>query len=137
MEVKVVEGGVRLSPRQVIVAGGISVPPDATRSLTYTIPIRDLPLDLKVTGVKDVPEGLQVTGEAERCPAPTEPGRNRRFAVRDEGVSPAGTADEELVRALFDEHGGPLYGYVLRLTGDPGKGGGCRAGDAAAGVAAP
>lgn len=42
-------------------------------------------------------------------------------AVRDEGVSPAGTADEELIRALFEDHAGPLYGYVLRLIGDPGK----------------
>ncbi|MBP2705007.1 sigma-70 family RNA polymerase sigma factor [Microbispora sp. RL4-1S] len=42
-------------------------------------------------------------------------------AVRDEGVRPAGTADEELIRALFEDHGGPLYGYVLRLTGDPGR----------------
>lgn len=42
-------------------------------------------------------------------------------SVREEGVSPAGTADEELVRALFDDHAGPLYGYVLRLTGDPGR----------------
>ncbi|MDF5751787.1 sigma-70 family RNA polymerase sigma factor [Spongiactinospora sp. TRM90649] len=37
-------------------------------------------------------------------------------------MSPAaGTADEELIRALFDDHGGPLYGYALRLTGDPGR----------------
>ncbi|GAA0985196.1 sigma-70 family RNA polymerase sigma factor [Acrocarpospora macrocephala] len=36
-------------------------------------------------------------------------------------MSPAGTADEELVRALFDDHAGPLYGYVVRLTGDPGR----------------
>ncbi|MCT9934754.1 sigma-70 family RNA polymerase sigma factor [Planotetraspora sp. A-T 1434] len=36
-------------------------------------------------------------------------------------MSPAGTADEELIRALFEDHGGPLYGYVLRLTGDPGR----------------
>ncbi|MFF0769643.1 sigma-70 family RNA polymerase sigma factor [Nonomuraea wenchangensis] len=42
-------------------------------------------------------------------------------AVRDEGVSAAGTADEELVKTLFDEHAGPLYGYVLRLTGDSGR----------------
>jgi RNA polymerase sigma-70 factor (ECF subfamily) len=42
-------------------------------------------------------------------------------AVRDENVSPAGTADEALVRTLFEDHGGPLYGYVLRLTGDPGR----------------
>lgn len=27
------------------------------------------------------------------------------------------TADERLLRALYDEHGGPLLGYVLRLTG--------------------
>jgi RNA polymerase sigma-70 factor (ECF subfamily) len=36
-------------------------------------------------------------------------------------VSHAGTADEQLIRALFDDHAGPLYGYVLRLTGDPGR----------------
>nr|WP_308201490.1 sigma-70 family RNA polymerase sigma factor [Sphaerisporangium perillae] len=36
-------------------------------------------------------------------------------------MSPAGTADEQLIRTLFDEHAGSLYGYVLRLTGDPGK----------------
>lgn len=47
-----------------------------------------------------------------------EPGRR---AVRDGDVSPAGTADEQLIRALFDDHGGPLYGYALRLTGDPGR----------------
>ncbi|WP_455432367.1 sigma factor [Thermocatellispora tengchongensis] len=41
--------------------------------------------------------------------------------VRDGDVSPAGTTDEQLIRALFDDHGGPLYGYVLRLTGDPGR----------------
>lgn len=44
-----------------------------------------------------------------------------RPAVRDGDVSAAGTADEELVRTLFDEHAGPLYGYVLRLTGDSGR----------------
>lgn len=47
-----------------------------------------------------------------------EPGRP---AVRQEGVSPAGTADEQLIRALFDDHAGPLYGYALRLTGDSGQ----------------
>jgi RNA polymerase sigma-70 factor (ECF subfamily) len=50
--------------------------------------------------------------------APDEPDGS---AVRDRGVSPAGTADEELVRTLFDDHAGPLYGYVLRLTGDSGR----------------
>ena len=28
--------------------------------------------------------------------------------------------DEELVRALYEEHAGPLLGYVMRLTGDRG-----------------
>jgi RNA polymerase sigma-70 factor (ECF subfamily) len=27
------------------------------------------------------------------------------------------TADDRLLRALYDEHGGPLLGYILRLTG--------------------
>ncbi|GII34687.1 sigma-70 family RNA polymerase sigma factor [Planotetraspora mira] len=36
-------------------------------------------------------------------------------------MSPAATAADELMRALVEEHGGPLYGYVLRLTGDPGR----------------
>ncbi|SDG48002.1 RNA polymerase sigma-70 factor, ECF subfamily [Sinosporangium album] len=36
-------------------------------------------------------------------------------------MSPAGTADEQLIKALFDDHAGPLYGYVLRLTGDTGR----------------
>ena len=31
------------------------------------------------------------------------------------------TADERLLRSLFDDHAGPLYGYALRLTGDPGR----------------
>jgi RNA polymerase sigma-70 factor (ECF subfamily) len=37
-------------------------------------------------------------------------------------VAVAQTADDELVRALYDEHAGPLLGYVLRLTsGDRGR----------------
>ena len=47
-------------------------------------------------------------------------------------VTGADTADEELVKTLFDEHAGPLYGYVLRLTGRFGTSGGRRAGNAAA-----
>lgn len=62
----------------------------------------------------DGPRDRRHSGE----PPLTEPARP---AVREEGVSPAGTADEELIRALFEDHGGPLYGYVLRLTGDPGR----------------
>jgi RNA polymerase sigma-70 factor (ECF subfamily) len=35
---------------------------------------------------------------------------------RSKDVEVAGTADEDLVRALYAEHAGPLLGYVLRLT---------------------
>ena len=42
---------------------------------------------------------------------PFDPGR------RDPDVSVASTLDDELVRALYAEHAGPLLGYVLRLTG--------------------
>jgi RNA polymerase sigma-70 factor (ECF subfamily) len=37
--------------------------------------------------------------------------------ARDPDVSVASTLDDDLVRALYAEHAGPLLGYVLRLTG--------------------
>jgi RNA polymerase sigma-70 factor (ECF subfamily) len=58
---------------------------------------------------------MSPSGDLGHTPEPDGP------AVRDEGVSPAATAADELMRALVEEHGGPLYGYVLRLTGDPGR----------------
>lgn len=51
-----------------------------------------------------------------RVADPAEPHPSR---VRDKGVGPspkADKADEELVRALYTEHAGPLLGYALRLT---------------------
>lgn len=44
---------------------------------------------------------------------PAEPGRRRERAP---GVR-APVADEQLVRALYEEHAGPLLAYVLRLVG--------------------
>jgi RNA polymerase sigma-70 factor, ECF subfamily len=44
---------------------------------------------------------------------PAEPGRSRERAP---GVR-APVADEQVVRALYDEHAGPLLAYVLRLVG--------------------
>jgi RNA polymerase sigma-70 factor, ECF subfamily len=44
---------------------------------------------------------------------PAEPGPSRERAP---GVR-APVADEQLVRALYDEHAGPLLAYVLRLVG--------------------
>lgn len=37
--------------------------------------------------------------------------------IRSRSVEKTGTTDEDLVRALYAEHAGPLLGYVLRLTG--------------------
>lgn len=37
--------------------------------------------------------------------------------AREPGVGSAATADDELVRALYREHGGALLGYVLGLLG--------------------
>ncbi|ACY96193.1 sigma-70 family RNA polymerase sigma factor [Thermomonospora curvata] len=42
-------------------------------------------------------------------------GEPDREGVRVTGVGP--TADERLLRSLYAEHGGPLLGYALRLTG--------------------
>ncbi|GAA5085565.1 hypothetical protein HNP84_008596 [Thermocatellispora tengchongensis] len=68
VKVEVVDGAIRLSPARVTVAGGIPVPANASRTLTYTIPVENLPLDLKVTAVESVPDGLRVTGEARDVP---------------------------------------------------------------------
>lgn len=56
-------------------------------------------------------------------PPSIEPfGRRRRVrSVRTRSAT-AATADEDLVRALYADHAGPLFGYVLRLvSGDRGR----------------
>jgi hypothetical protein len=68
LKLDTVKGGVRLGAENVTLAGGIPVPQETARSLTYTIPVENLPLGLKVTGVESVPTGLRVTGEAENVP---------------------------------------------------------------------
>ncbi|GHJ36494.1 hypothetical protein Sm713_21030 [Streptomyces sp. TS71-3] len=54
-----------------------------------------------------------------RVPAPAHPPDPRAPQGRGEydGVPlPAAGPDEELMRALYQEHAGPLFGYVLRLV---------------------
>jgi hypothetical protein len=67
MKIELVEGGVQFVAQKVTLGEGISVP-QPERFITYKIPIKDLPFDLKVTGVKVVPEGLQIAGEAADVP---------------------------------------------------------------------
>ncbi|MFJ2030616.1 DUF2993 domain-containing protein [Streptosporangium sp. NPDC087985] len=67
MRVDLVKGGVRFVPEQITLGGGIAVP-QPERFLSYQIPIKNLPFNLKVTEVKAVREGLQVSGEASNVP---------------------------------------------------------------------
>ncbi|WP_031166098.1 DUF2993 domain-containing protein [Streptosporangium roseum] len=67
MKIELVEGGVQFVPEQVTLGGGIPVP-QPERFISYRIPIKNLPFNLKVTGVKIVPQGLQVSGEASDVP---------------------------------------------------------------------
>ncbi|WP_433540916.1 LmeA family phospholipid-binding protein [Streptosporangium sandarakinum] len=63
-----VEGdGLRIVPEKVTLAGGIPVP-NAEKAISYRIPLRNLPFNLKVTGVNVVPEGLRISGEATDVP---------------------------------------------------------------------
>lgn len=67
MRVEVVRGGIRLRPTDVKVAGGIPVP-DAARLVTWTVPVKDLPLNLKITKVRSTAEGLAVEATAKDVP---------------------------------------------------------------------
>jgi hypothetical protein len=67
MKLDVVSGAVKLTPVGVKVAGGFSVP-NPERFITFTVPVKDLPLGLKITSVKTTPEGLAVEGTATDVP---------------------------------------------------------------------
>ncbi|MEZ0073041.1 DUF2993 domain-containing protein [Planotetraspora sp. GP83] len=67
MKLEVVQGGVRLTPASVKIAGGISVP-SPERLITFTVPVKNLPLNLKITSVKSTPQGLAVEGTATDVP---------------------------------------------------------------------
>ena len=54
----IVPGGVRLTPSDV---NGIQVP-DAAKTLGFTVPIKDLPLNLQIQSVRTTSEGLLVQG---------------------------------------------------------------------------
>lgn len=67
MRLEVVRGGIRLRPSDVKVAGGIPVP-EATRLVSWTVPVKDLPLNLKITKVRSTAEGLAVEATAKDVP---------------------------------------------------------------------
>ncbi|MEV4159847.1 LmeA family phospholipid-binding protein [Nonomuraea dietziae] len=64
MRVEVVDGGIKLTADKVN-----GIPSKNAGFLTYTIPFKGkLPFDVKVTGVKAVPAGLEITAEASDVP---------------------------------------------------------------------
>ncbi|WP_406318996.1 DUF2993 domain-containing protein [Streptosporangium sp. NBC_01639] len=67
MKIELIKDGVRFVPEQVTLGGGITVP-RPERFISYQIPIKNLPFDLKLTEVKTSPGGLQISGEASNVP---------------------------------------------------------------------
>jgi hypothetical protein len=67
LKIAVARGAVRLTPVNLEVAGGFSVP-EPERLITFTVPVRDLPLNLRITGVKTTPDGVAVEGTATDVP---------------------------------------------------------------------
>ncbi|WP_169953068.1 DUF2993 domain-containing protein [Microbispora sp. H11081] len=63
MKIQVVQGAIRLTPTNVKLAGSIPVP-NAERLISFTVPVKDLPLNLRVTRVTSTSEGLAVQGTA-------------------------------------------------------------------------
>ncbi|MFC4590680.1 LmeA family phospholipid-binding protein [Sphaerisporangium corydalis] len=64
LKIEVVAGGVRLTPENV---NGIKVP-DASRLMSFNVPIKNLPLNIKIQKVRTTSEGLAVDGTATDVP---------------------------------------------------------------------
>ncbi|MDH2426950.1 DUF2993 domain-containing protein [Sphaerisporangium sp. TRM90804] len=64
VKIDVIPGGVRLTPENV---NGIQVP-DAAKLMSFTVPVKDLPLNLKIEKVRTTSEGLAVEGTATDVP---------------------------------------------------------------------
>lgn len=67
MKLEIVQGAVRLTPKSVKIAGSIRVP-NAEKFISFNVPVKNLPLNLKITSVRSTPEGLAVGGTATDVP---------------------------------------------------------------------
>ncbi len=67
LKADVTEGELRFVPGKVTLGGGIPVP-RPERFITYQIPIKNLPFNLKITDVKVVSQGIRISGEAADVP---------------------------------------------------------------------
>lgn len=68
MKLDIGDDALRLSPERVTAEGGLRVPGNIARSLSFTIPLRNLPFGLKLTEARGVADGFRVTGEATDVP---------------------------------------------------------------------
>ncbi|MEO3854645.1 DUF2993 domain-containing protein [Acrocarpospora sp. B8E8] len=67
MKVALAKDSIRVTPESVKIAGGVPVP-NAERLVSFTIPIKDLPLNLKLTKVSPTAAGLLLQGTASDVP---------------------------------------------------------------------
>ncbi|WP_170317186.1 DUF2993 domain-containing protein, partial [Acrocarpospora corrugata] len=67
MKVELDKGTLRITPASVKIAGGVPVP-NPERLISFTVPIKELPLNLKLTKVTPTEEGLLVQGTASDVP---------------------------------------------------------------------
>ncbi|RJL30886.1 DUF2993 domain-containing protein [Bailinhaonella thermotolerans] len=67
LKVTTTEGGIQVTPTEVD-AGGVPVPRAFYARMTYLVPVRNLPLGLKVTGARPTSEGLEVKAVGENVP---------------------------------------------------------------------
>ncbi|GLW96445.1 DUF2993 domain-containing protein [Microtetraspora sp. NBRC 16547] len=67
LKIETVQGGIRLVPTNVKIADGITVP-NVEKFIGFNVPLKNLPLNLKIKKVRSVPEGLAVDGSATDVP---------------------------------------------------------------------
>ncbi|GAA1015659.1 hypothetical protein Aple_009570 [Acrocarpospora pleiomorpha] len=67
MKVELVKDSIRVTPESVKIAGGVPVP-NAERLVSFNIPVKDLPLNLKLTKVSPTAAGLLLQGTASDVP---------------------------------------------------------------------
>src|SRR5215471_9221039 len=61
---RVSPSGITVTPEDVTVAGGLSIPGSAISRLHFTVPLNGLPLHLHLTSVQVTPDGLQIGAAA-------------------------------------------------------------------------
>jgi hypothetical protein len=67
MRLEVAQGAIRLTPTKVKLGDSVSVP-NVEKTITFTVPVKNLPLNLKIKSVRSTPEGLAVEGTATDVP---------------------------------------------------------------------